>query len=306
MIKRRRRNAARPSIRSTTRSRRSLRNRKVQNCRTRRPTVGHARLRSRKSRRHRPHAQRRSNTRWPRRAGHSVLGQHRPLRRRNVRLRSQRSCCRQIGPSAKHDNIIRQICGRRDPGTSIGHAHGARRASRPLRPRRSRRSGNTRLRQHRPERRTHIRLSAHIRRQRHITRSSESRHAPHTIRSANQPRPLKARRGLLRPRRAHSSSRTRDTRRPGRPRSTSRPRRPLRRQQRPLRRTLIRSVPHISRNQRNIRGAIEAHRIMQRVVRRRRIVPRIVRHRRALRPHRSHRPLCPRSTRQTCRSGRSL
>ncbi len=169
MKERRRRYPARPSARPATRTWCSLRNRKVQHRRTRRPAVRHTRLRTRRSRRHRPHTHRRRTSRRPGSPDSSIHSQRRPLRRRNIRLRSQRSRHRQITPSIEDHNIVRQISRLRYPSTAVPNPHSSRSPRRPLRPSSSRRPRNPSLRQHRPKRRTHIRLSSHIRCDRHVT-----------------------------------------------------------------------------------------------------------------------------------------
>ena len=81
----------------------------------------------------------------------------------------------------------------------------------------------------------------------------------------------------MRPCRTCSSRGTRSACRSRRSCRSRRPCNSLRRQQSPLRRARRRSVPHISRHQRDISTPVKTHCIVQPIVRRRHIVPCVVR-----------------------------
>jgi hypothetical protein len=269
MVQSRRRNPTPPTSRPTTRSRSPLRNRKVQHRRTRRPTVSHASLRSCRSGRYRPNRHRRRRARRSRSPHRTIHRQHRPLRRRNVRLRSERSRRCQITRAVEHHHIIRNISRLRHPRPAIGHPNRPRSTRRPLRPCCSRRPRNPGLCQYRPKRRAHIRLPPNIRCGRHVTRPAIPRHASHPIRRPNQPSPLKTGRRPRRSRRPLSPRRSWCTRSSSRALKSLWPRCSLRRQQSPERRTLIRSVPHISHGQRYPGRPRITHSVMQPIIRRR-------------------------------------
>ncbi len=118
-------------------------------------------------------------------------------------------------------------------------------------------------------------------------------------------RPLRTRSSLrpLRPSRSRRTCHARQPLRSLRPLRPSRSRRPGRKQP-PLRRTLIRSVPMIARNQRNISRAVIENPIPYSIVRRRRVRA-LKRHPNrphwSLRPYRPLQSLCPRRPRQSLR-----
>ncbi len=231
------------------------------------PAICHARLRPCRSRRHCPHRHRRRCAHGSRSPHRSAQRQHCPLRRRNIRLRPQRSRRCQITRAVEHHHIIRHISRLRHPCPRYVTPTVPGAPAAPCGPVSSRRPRSPRLRQHRPKSRTNIRLSPCVRRNRDITRPAISHNTSDRIRTTYQPRPLKTCRWPSWPLWPLSSRRPRSTSRAWNPLRPLWPRRALRRQQSPPCGTLIRSIPHIPRQQRHPRRPRITHRIMQPIVR---------------------------------------